>query len=370
MLEIDVRKRLGAFALDARFESGGRLTALFGASGSGKSTLVNLVGGLLRPDQGRIEVDGRVLVDTDMRIHLPPHRRRVGYVFQDARLFPHMSVRANLGYGRFFTPKRERYETFDRIVELLGIGHLLDRRPGRLSGGEKQRVAIGRALIASPRLLLMDEPLAALDDARKAEIMPYLERLRDETEIPIIYVSHSVPEVARLANSVVVLSGGKVAASGPASEVLQRLDLLPREERAEGGALIDMTVAEKDGVFSMTVLRSAAGKIRVPELALPIGARIRVRLRARDIMIATQPPEGLSALNVLPGRITAIDEGKGALADVHLDCGGDRLLARITRQSMTRLRLAPGMDVFAVIKTVAFDAGAVSGAGGAREAIV
>ena len=214
-LQVDIRHRLGAFSLDATFETSGRLTALFGPSGSGKTSLVNLIGGLLRPDEGRIVADGRVLVDTAARIFVPKHKRRIGYVFQDARLFPHMTVGQNLRYGRFFTPAAERYSDMDGVVELLGIGHLLDRRPGLLSGGEKQRVAIGRALLASPRLILMDEPLASLDDRRKAEIMPYIERLRDETKIPIVYVSHSVAEVARLATDIVVLDEGKVGGIGP-----------------------------------------------------------------------------------------------------------------------------------------------------------
>ncbi|MGN6143548.1 MAG: molybdenum ABC transporter ATP-binding protein, partial [Mesorhizobium sp.] len=222
-LAIDIAHRQGNFMLETQFESAGRLTALFGPSGSGKSSLINIIAGLAKPERGRVVVDGRVLVDTEKRVFVPRHKRRVGLVFQDARLFPHMSVAANLRYGRFFTPAAERYARQDAVVDLLGIGALLDRRPSGLSGGEKQRVAIGRALIASPRLILMDEPLASLDEPRKAEILPYIERLRDETKVPIVYVSHSVAEVAQLATDVVLLSAGKVAASGPAADVLQRL---------------------------------------------------------------------------------------------------------------------------------------------------
>jgi molybdate transport system ATP-binding protein len=294
-------------------------------------------------------------VDTEKGVLVPRHKRRVGLVFQDARLFPHMSVSANLRYGRFFTPAAERYAQMEAVVDLLGIGPLLDRRPSGLSGGEKQRVAIGRALLASPRLLLMDEPLASLDDARKAEIMPYIERLRDETKIPIVYVSHSVAEVARLASEVVVLSGGKVTASGHAAAILQRLDLLPDEERGEGGALLEATVARHDESFAMTVLSSSAGEIRVPRLDLAVGASVRVRIRARDVMVATERPHGLSALNVLAGRVVAIEPGEGASVDVHMDCGGAAMLARITRQSRQALGLEPGREVFAVVKTVSFD---------------
>jgi len=354
-LQVDIRRRLGAFSLDATFETSGRLTALFGPSGSGKTSLVNLIGGLLRPDEGRIIANGRVLADTAARIFLPKHRRRIGYVFQDARLFPHMTVGQNLRYGRFFTPAAERYSDMEGVVQLLGIGHLLDRRPGLLSGGEKQRVAIGRALLASPRLILMDEPLASLDDRRKSEIMPYIERLRDETKIPIVYVSHSVAEVARLATDIVVLDEGKVAASGPTSEILQRLDLLPEEERGEGGAVLEMQVAGRNEAFGMSTLISLAGEIQVAGLDAETGSTVRVRIRARDVIVAIERPRGISALNILPGRIAEISSGDGHFADVLIDCSGEAVAARITRQSAEMLGLAPGLDVFAVIKSVTFD---------------
>jgi len=354
-LSVDISHRLGDFAVEARFESAGRLTALFGPSGSGKSTLINLIAGLIRPDKGRISVEGEVLVDTTARIFVPMHKRRIGMVFQDARLFPHMSVAGNLGYGRWFTPASDRYAKMDVVVELLGIGHLLDRRPAKLSGGERQRVAIGRALLASPKLLLMDEPLASLDEARKAEILPYIERLRDETKIPIVYVSHSVAEVARLASDVVMLAQGKVVAGGPTEVVMQRLDLLPTEERGEGGAVLDTKVLRHDETFGMTVLVSAAGEIRVPRLAMKTGAPVRVRIRARDVMIAAEKPTGLSALNILPGTIVAIRPGEGPAVEVDIDCNGATVLARITEQSRQALKLRLGGKAFAVVKTVSFD---------------
>ncbi|SFO26780.1 molybdate transport system ATP-binding protein [Mesorhizobium sp. NFR06] len=354
-LAVDIHHRLGDFAIEAQFESAGRLTALFGPSGSGKSTLINLIAGLIRPDNGRIVADERVLIDTAARIFVPMHKRRIGMVFQDARLFPHMSVTGNLRYGRWFTPSSERYAKMDAVVDLLGIGHLLDRRPAKLSGGERQRVAIGRALLASPKLLLMDEPLASLDEARKAEILPYIERLRDETKIPIVYVSHSVAEVARLASDVVVLAQGKVAASGPTVAIMQRLDLLPAEERSEGGAVLDTTVLRHDEAFGMTVLASRAGEIRVPRLAHPVGASVRLRVRARDVMIATEQPSGLSALNILAGTISAVRPGIGPTVEIAVDCNGATVLARITEQSKHTLRLALGRKVFAVVKTVSFD---------------
>lgn len=355
-LAVDVRHRLGAFTLEAAFESGGRLTALFGASGSGKTTLVNLIGGLQRPDEGRIAIDGRILVDTAARRFVPAWRRRVGYVFQDARLFPHLTVRRNLAYGRFFAPRRERWADLPRIIEMLGIGPLLDRRPGLLSGGEKQRVAIGRALAASPRLMLMDEPLASLDEARKAEILPYVERLRDEAGIPIVYVSHAIAEVARLATDMVVLSGGRLVASGPAPDVLARLDLAAPEERDETAALVEATLEAQDDAFSLSVLRSAAGLWRVPRIDAGLGTSMRARVRARDVMLALDRPERISALNVLPAVVRSVTEAPGAAdALVHLDAGGDRLLARVTRQTVAALPLAPGTAVWAIVKAVTFD---------------
>jgi molybdate transport system ATP-binding protein len=362
-LHVDIRHRLGAFSLDAAFETSGRLTALFGPSGSGKTSLVNLIGGLLRPDEGRIVADGRVLADTAARIFVPRHKRRIGYVFQDARLFPHMTVSQNLRYGRFFTPASARYGDVDGVVEMLGLGHLLDRRPGLLSGGEKQRVAVGRALLASPRLILMDEPLASLDDRRKAEIMPYIERLRDETKVPIVYVSHSVSEVARLATDIVVLDEGRVAAAGPTSEILQRLDLLPEEERSEGGAVLEMRVTGRNEAFGMSSLASRAGEIHVAGLDVEAGATIRVRIRARDVIVATERPRGLSALNILAGNIAGVSSGNGLFADVLIDCNGEIITARITRQSAEMLGLTAGLDVFAVIKSVTFDRASMIWAG-------
>src|ERR1700676_3052239 len=300
MLSVQVTHRLGEFTVDAQFESEGGLTALFGRSGAGKTSLVNAIAGLIRPERGRIAVDGVMLTDTATGIFVPAHRRRVGYVFQEGRLFPHLNARQNLVYGRWFAPKTAGGGDFDQVVELLGIGHLLSRRPANLSGGEKQRVAIGRALLARPRLLVMDEPLASLDEGRRAEIFPYIERLRDEMLVPIVYVSHSIAEVARLATTLVVLSEGKVAAIGPTAQIMGRIDLFPLTGRAEAGAILATRVAGHDDKFGLTVVRAAAGEVRPPHLELPIGAALRVRIRARDVMIALEPPTGLSALNVLP----------------------------------------------------------------------
>jgi molybdate transport system ATP-binding protein len=359
ILNVEIKHNIGDFSIDACFQSERGLTALFGPSGSGKTSIVKAIGGLLRPDHARIAVKDHILVDTERNVFVAKHRRRIGYVFQEDRLFPHLNVRNNLLFGRWFTPRSERKAAFDKVVDLLGISHLLDRSPSTLSGGEKQRVAIGRALLADPQLLLMDEPLASLDDARKAEIYPYIERLRDEGEVPIVLVSHSVSEIAQLATSVVVLANGCVTASGPASEILRHTNLFPQSGPAETGALLDAEVLRHEDDYALTVLQVKAGTLSVPRLDLPMGARVRVRLRARDIMISLAAPTDLSALNILPGTVTAIGEAEGASIDVELDCGGDSIVARVTRKSLERLSLRPGLAVHAVIKSIAFDAEAL-----------
>lgn len=361
ILDVDIAHEQGAFTLEARFRSESHLTALFGPSGSGKTSLVNAISGLSRPSRGRIAVKGRVLVDVEQGIFVPKHRRRIGYVFQEGRLFPHLSVHQNLLFGRWFTPRAERSASVDAIVDLLGIGALLDRWPTTLSGGEKQRVAIGRALLADPQLLLMDEPLASLDETRKAEIYPYIERLRDESAVPIVFVSHSVPEIARLATAVVVLSEGRVVASGPAAEIMRRTRLFPDEGAAEAGALVETRVLTHEDTYGLTVLQARAGTLSVPRVDYPVGASVRVRLRARDIILSLHPPEGLSAMNVLAGIVSSVGEPNGSSLDVTLDCAGDTLVARITRKSAERLGLAPGRAVYAIVKSVAFDREALAG---------
>ena len=359
-LVVDVVRRLGSFAFQARFASEGKLTAFFGPSGSGKTSLLNIIAGIVRPDKGSIVLNGRTLVDTGQGIFVPKHRRRSGYVFQEARLFPHLTVRQNLLYGQWFTPRKERTIGVEQVLDLLNIRHLLERRPGALSGGEKQRVAIGRALLTSPHLLLMDEPLASLDESLKEEILPFIERLRDEAQVPIVYVSHSLSEVARLATTVVLIKDGHVVGVGPPTEVLGRRDLQAAEAMAETGALIEATVAGHDRAFGLTSIRCKAGTLYAPQLSLPIGAPIRLRIRARDVMIATSRPDTLSALNVLPGRVTGVERIGDGLAEVTLDCNGIRLAARLTLKSTDTLSLAPGRDLYAVIKAVSFDRDALT----------
>ncbi|MBB3594658.1 molybdate transport system ATP-binding protein [Rhizobium sp. BK529] len=354
-LIVEARHRLGAFSLDAAFTSERGVTALFGRSGSGKTSLIRIIAGLTRPAEGRVLLDGETLTDTAKGIFVPRHHRRFGYVFQEARLFPHLSVRTNLFYGRWFAPKSVHTENFDRVVDLLDIGELLARSPSKLSGGEKQRVAIGRALLSSPRLLLMDEPLAALDEIRKAEILPYLERLRDDMDIPIVYVSHSIAEVARLANQVVVMRDGKVEAAGPATEVLSRSSLLP-EDRREASVVLEGAVETIDAAKRITTIMLKSGRVYVPGIAPTVGKPARIRIPARDVMLATQKPEGLSALNILAGTIAELSPAADGTVEIRLDCAGDAVLSRITALSCERLGLRQGMPAFAVVKTVALEA--------------
>lgn len=348
-LEITLQHYFKDFDLNVSFTAPPGVTVLFGPSGSGKTTLINAVAGLLRPDRGRIVADDWVLLDTETRRCIAPHRRRLGYVFQEGRLFPHLNVRQNLLYGRWFAPRAARTESLSRVVEMLGIGPLLDRRPGALSGGEKQRVAIGRALLAAPKLILADEPLAALDDARKAEILPYFERLRDETSVPILYVSHAASEVARLATTVVALKAGRVAAVGTAAQVLG--DVAAVGVRGAASVLSARVVRhDSDG---LSELETAAGPLWLPRVQNAPGTTTRVRIAAQDVILSRARPQGLSALNILSGTITDIRQGSGPGALVTLAIGEERLSARITRRSAVAMDLAPGQTCYAVIKTVA-----------------
>jgi molybdate transport system ATP-binding protein len=354
-LKVGIRHRLGAFEIDVAFETSGRLTALFGRSGAGKTTVVNAIAGLIRPHRARISVDHKVFVDTDAGVFVPKHKRRIGYVFQEGRLFPHLTIRKNLHYGRWFSSRRSDTRETAEIIELLGIEQLLARRPGDLSGGEKQRVAIGRALLSDPWLLLMDEPLASLDEERKAEILPYVERLRDEVKVPIVYVSHAVSEIARLATTVVVMAEGRVQAVGPVAEVLSRPQLRWQDDEREAGGILTVRVVGHDDRDGLTTLSARSGTIVVPHVDATVGAELRIHVRARDIMLAADKPRGLSALNILPARIVEIGTASGPVVDVALDLEGDWLLARITRRSLDAMQLAPGRSIFAVLKSIAIE---------------
>jgi len=361
MIEIAVRKRLGVFELaaEANLPASGVL-ALFGPSGSGKTTLVNMLAGLVKPDAGRISISGQVAFDSAAEIDLPPERRRIGYVFQEGHLFPHLDVRANLLYGYRRVPASERRMGPGEIVDMLGISHLLARRPATLSGGEKQRVAIGRALLANPRLLLLDEPLAALDAERKAEILPFIERLRDEVSLPIVYVSHDTTEVLRLADAMLLLERGRIAAMGPVAQIYGRPELRRLVGAQESGAVLAAEVAQHDEAHRLSRLSfGEGGSLTVERVAAAPGSSLRVRIRARDIALALEAPRHISVLNILPARVEAIHAVEEPDSEIELVSSGVTLWARITKRSAQELDLHPGTAVFALVKAVSIDREAV-----------
>jgi molybdate transport system ATP-binding protein len=359
MLDLRVIKKQGVFRVDAEFASPEvGVTALFGRSGAGKTSVVNMVAGLVRPDGGHIVVNGRVVFDSGKGIHVPPEKRRMGYIFQDGRLFPHLSVKSNLSYGMRLTPAAERRVKFQDVVDLLGIGHLLSRRPARLSGGEKQRVAIGRALLTSPSLLLMDEPLASLDRNRKAELLPFLSRLSRELAVPILYVSHSLGEILNLADTMVLMDDGRVTASGPIEDLMNRIDLQRMAGTEALGTVIATSVDRSEN--GMTALRFSGGLIWVPKIGMPNGGRVRVRIAARSVAIALEKPRHTSIQNIFRGRVEDIRQGPGELVDVRMDIGCP-LLARITAKALQDLDLSQGKPVYAMVKSVAVSKGHLEG---------
>jgi molybdate transport system ATP-binding protein len=364
MLDIAVQRQQGALALDIAIQADKGVTALFGRSGAGKTSVISMVAGLSRPDRGHITVEGRALFDSAKRIDLPTHKRRLGYVFQDGRLFPHLTVRQNLHYGMTLVPAADRFVKEEDVVELLGIGGLLDRRPARLSGGEKQRVAIGRALLASPRILLMDEPLAALDAQRKDEVLPFIARLPKAFDLPILYVSHAMDEVLRLADTLVLIEAGKVAASGPVEAVLARPDIPLFAAQRDAGAVVTARVHSHSPGDATTLLDSPAGLLSVRPVNLPLGTPARVRIAAADISIATERPRGISIQNILPASVVGFEEAPDGRVHVVLDAGSTgetcRLWARITPRALHDLKLTRGMAVFALVKAVSLIRGEVA----------
>ncbi len=355
MFDIHLNHTVGDLGLAVSLKSQAGLTALFGRSGCGKTTVINMLAGLVKPQSGYIRVEEKVLFNSDNNIDLPPEQRRVGYVFQDARLFPHMNVRKNLTYGMALLEKHQIRHNLAEIVDLLALGPLLDRRPATLSGGEKQRVAIGRALLSSPDILLMDEPLASLDAQHRAEILPFIEQLRDEVGVPILYVSHSLEEVIRLADTVAVMSDGKIAASGDVEELMSRLDLRPLTGRYEAGAVIKTTVVRHDAENDLTELNCNAGTFTVPGITYPVGSVIRLRIRARDVSIATERPQSTSVLNVFKGTIREVEkDGIPSQADILIDIG-EPIIARVTRRSIRELGLSAGREVYVMVKAASID---------------
>lgn len=349
-IQARLRREWPGFALDVDLSLPGRgVTALFGPSGSGKTTLLRCIAGLERAPQGRLVVNGEVWQDAGQ--WLATHKRPLGYVFQEASLFPHLSVMGNLRYG----PKRAasaQHVSLEQAIELLGIGHLLDRKPEGLSGGERQRVSIARALAVSPRILLMDEPLAALDLQRKQEILPYLQRLHDQLDIPVLYVSHSPDEVARLADHLVVMEAGRVLADGPLRDTLARLDL-PIRLGEDAGAVVEATVGALDHAWHLARLDFEGASLWARDQGLTVGRRVRVRVLARDVSLAQEP--GTSSIqNVMRGRVDALgDDDHPGSTLVRVRVGEAVLLARLTKRAANALNVKPGADLWVQVKSVA-----------------
>lgn len=354
MIHVNVALRRGEFTLEARFEAPeAGVVALFGRSGCGKTTLVNLISGLLRPERGRIEIGGETLLDTASGRCLAPEARHVGYVFQDARLFPHLSVAENLHYGLRRSRGRAHIIEYDEMVALLALAPLLDRRPHSLSGGERQRVGLGRALLAQPRVLLLDEPLASLDAARREEVLPYLEALRLRLALPMIYVSHAFDEVLRLATHLVVLEAGRVVAQGSPNDVSLEPALTAIVGAAAAGAVLEGQVFEADGATGLARVRVGhAGELRLRASGMAAGARLRVQVLARDVILSDRAPAGLSVRNALHGHVVSLEpQGEDACRAL-VDIGGAQIVAHLTRDAVAELRLHAGGEVWALVKTV------------------
>jgi molybdate transport system ATP-binding protein len=351
MFEIQARLQRGDFNLnvDIRAPSTGVL-ALFGRSGCGKTTLAHVVAGLLTPDSARVAIDDSVLEDTNAGARMRPESRRIGYVFQDARLFPHMNVARNLEYGQRRTATRNS-ERWDHVITLLGLEGLLQRRVHRLSGGERQRVALGRALLAQPRLLILDEPLSSLDAARRNEVLPYLERLRDELALPMIYVSHDYDEVLRLADHVVLLDAGQVVAQGELADMSVRPELRAIVGADAIGAVLAGEIASI-AANGLAIVRIGNAQLTVTHANPRVGMRVRVQLLARDLILAMEPPRGLSVRNIIEGRIVSVTQDDNETDLVRVDIGGAEVLSRVTHASSSELGLSAGVRVWVLVKTV------------------
>lgn len=361
-ISVQIKQQLGDFTLDVAFEGEGGVTALFGPSGSGKTSVINAIAGLSKPDSGHIQVGGQVLFDSNKGVFVPPHKRRIGYVFQEPRLFPHMTVAQNIDYGR---PNLLYSTQNDLGLTVLGIEHLTQRYPRDLSGGEAQRVAIARALTSQPKVLLMDEPLAALDHARKAEFLPYLQALVAKTSIPVFYVSHAMSEVAQLADHLVVMREGRVARSGPLAQILSDPAAISDIGVREAGAILNVMVAKSEASDGLSELTTSAGRLFLPRVQADDGNAMRVRIRASDVILSKDKPDGLSALNILPCTVTQVHEGQGPGVAVALRSGEDVLMARITRRSARAMGLRSGASCYAVIKSVSVAPTDMGGRGGA-----
>ncbi|PPR58571.1 MAG: Molybdenum import ATP-binding protein ModC [Alphaproteobacteria bacterium MarineAlpha3_Bin6] len=355
MLSVNITQAFGSFRLETQFEvEEGSITAIFGKSGAGKTSTINAIAGLTRPDVGVIQIGNTTLFDQNLRINLPIYKRQIGYVFQDDRLFPHMTVRNNLIYG---TPKNRDVANSLNLTDITGLlelAPLLERRPRTLSGGEKQRVAIGRALLSNPKLLLMDEPLASIDVQHRFEILPFIQRVREKTGITIIYVTHALEEVIFIADQIILLSEGQVTAQGTVEEIMSRLDLHPMTSRFDAGAVISAIYSGYDREFDLGELSFDGGTLRIAGLNAEIGIHLRAHIRARDVSLMLDKPKDTSVLNVFKGELIEIRHEDGPQLDLLINIGTP-LIARITRKSLNDLNLDIGSKVYAMIKAVAID---------------
>ena len=355
MLSVNITKAFGSFRLETQFEvEEGSITAIFGKSGAGKTSTINAIAGLTRPDVGVIQIGNTTLFDQNLRINLPIYKRQIGYVFQDDRLFPHMTVRNNLIYG---TPKNQDVANSLNVTDITGLlelAPLLERRPRTLSGGEKQRVAIGRALLSNPKLLLMDEPLASIDVQHRFEILPFIQRVREKIGITIIYVTHALEEVIFIADQIILLSEGQVTAQGTVEEIMSRLDLHPMTSRFDAGAVISATYSGYDREFDLGELSFDGGTLRIAGLNAEIGIHLRAHIRARDVSLMLDKPKDTSVLNIFKGELIEIRQEDGPQLDLLINIGTP-LMARITRKSLNDLNLNIGSKVYAMIKAVAID---------------
>ena len=355
MLSVNFTKAFGSFRLETQFEvEEGSITAIFGKSGAGKTSTINAIAGLTRPDVGVIQIGNTTLFDQNLRINLPIYKRQIGYVFQDDRLFPHMTVRNNLIYG---TPKNRDVANSLNLTDITGLlelAPLLERRPRTLSGGEKQRVAIGRALLSNPKLLLMDEPLASIDVQHRFEILPFIQRVREKTGITIIYVTHALEEVIFIADQIILLSEGRVTAQGTVEEIMSRLDLHPMTSRFDAGAVISAIYSGYDREFDLGELSFDGGTLRIAGLNAEIGIHLRAHIRARDVSLMLDKPKDTSVLNVFKGELIEIRHEDGPQLDLLINIGTP-LIARITRKSLNDLNLDIGSKVYVMIKAVAID---------------
>ena len=355
MLEVDIAGQRGAFEYAVRFFSDAKVTALFGVSGAGKSTIIDAISGIIRPENGKIVVGETVFFDASSRLNLAVRRRRVGHIFQESRLFPHLSVQQNLTYGRWAGRRSRQAASFGDVVALLGLEALLKRRPDSLSGGERQRVAIGRALLSDPRVLLMDEPLAGLDFQRKSEIMPYLRLLADESGVPVVFVSHHLDEVAELADYLVLMARGRVVEAGLIGDVLPKVEGAFDFQRHAPNSLLRAFYQAGDAVYGLSYLLVGTQRLVVPQVVSASHQAYRIRVAANDVVLARQAPAQTSFQNCLSGYVLALQDGDRAFCDVTVSVDGQPLVARLTRKACDDMALAPGLGLYVLIKAVSID---------------